>query len=249
MMTMNGIKNAVIILMILIFSLPIFASQPYDYLKDYTEDDLDAIYEQLPENERDNMVGIISEVFFSRVEEVFSNQFQCDLMEKKFETLDEIISNLRYYRVWDLSYQKVDFFGEYPFEIYKILKDNIFPSQIMAYVLFDHETKTYQILGYSKILLEQFNQLVSISFSSSDEAVLYAIEVVSLMLNYDILDKDESEIGISSPKIIFETEHSYAIEMYGKLSWGHRWFEIFRLIVIVDQEGHLLIFEQEMCKY
>lgn len=244
-MNIHGIKIFIVILFVFVFSLITFASQPYEDLRNHTEEDLEIFLKHLPENERGY---IMKEVLFCRIEDVFSSEFQQNLMKIKFENLIDIVNELRYYKVWKLSYERIGLTGNYSFDVYKILKDNITPPQTIAYVLFDHETKTYQLLGYSKIILEQYNQIISLSISSSDEAVLYAKDGVSLISNYRPINESELIKEVSSPEVIFKSEHSYAIKIYAKKIMWHRWSIIYKLIIIVNQEGHLLIFNQKIYK-
>lgn len=253
----QGIRIKIIILVVLFICVGwcySFASDdPFAYLRELTAEELD--FDQLNKAETEYMYNLIG----APIEKVLPYQIQKKILNTEFFELNEILNQIQYSKFWKIESYKCDLYENWPIEIYKLVRYDIRPSRIIAYVVYNHLSGVYNILGFENISIERFNKLIDIKISSPLEAICFASDSIKLLENHqpvdeELLNKQEllysyiqaNKHSFYPPKLVFESKDYYVVEMFSKW-WKHfRWLNIYKIIVVVKKDGGLVYLSEHI---
>lgn len=200
-------------------------ADPYEYLRELS-------VKQIQELDSDLMspddLEYLKFIFFSPIKTVIPYNIQQQLMQTAYPSMEKLLMNLGYCKLWDFKVLKWELFQGWPLEVYRVWRMEIGSGAFETYIVYMKDTNTYHLLALDGFAEDQFNRLIDVSIDTSQKALDYAVNVVALLaydgfvvnekiltptwFRYHILEPYINQLFL--PKISVETDDDYVAEMF-----------------------------------
>lgn len=233
--------------------LPVYVYSALDYLNQLTLGDFETHFDEFSKEEKEYVIMLMEEP----LEKIMPFEDQQKILLNEYLTLENLMQQLHYTKIWSVEYNKINFYENDYFELYKIQKKEDFPSKTLAYLLFDKFKETYKVIGFSQILTEQFNDNVKIILSSPDEMISYSKELTLLVRDHtDIVEQDlinnssdkyfeRLKENVYPPKIIYQSEKYCILDLFG-IHYFERVTVVEQLLVMTTCDGKISIIKENI---
>lgn len=248
---MKGMKrilliNVVLCVFMCFMTVSVYSS--WEKLNQLTLDEFDEHFHEFSDEEIKYVMKLIEDP----LEKILPLDEQEKILQNEYLTIENLISEIHYVKIWSVECKKINFYNNDYFELHKIQKKENLPNKTLAFLLFDKTKKTFRVIGFSRILLEQYNNYVDIDLSSPQEMLSYSKEVVLLagiytkIVEQDLIDNSINKYfkkikdKVYSPKIIYQSEKYFFLDLFG-IRFYERGIVVDKLLIAVTNKGKISI--------